>query len=49
MGISPKVNVVAQVEFELAYFDVAVQHVSRNDKGTATSQRKRNKKKKVSF
>ena len=25
---SPKVNVIAQLEFELAYYNVAVQHVS---------------------
>ena len=27
-GINPKVNVIAQLEFELAYYDVAVQYVS---------------------
>ena len=25
-GISPKVNVIKQIEFELAYYDVAVMH-----------------------
>ena len=28
MGISSKVNVIAQLEFELVYNDVAVQHFS---------------------
>ena len=27
-GISPKVNVIVQLEFELACYDVAVQHIS---------------------
>ena len=27
-GISPKVNVIAQLEFELAYFEAAVQRYS---------------------
>ena len=27
-GISPKVNVIAQLEFEPSYFDVTVQHVN---------------------
>ena len=27
-GISPKVNVIARLEFELAYYDVVVQYVS---------------------
>ena len=27
-GISPKVNVIARLEFELAYYDIIVQHVS---------------------
>ena len=26
--ISPNVNIIARLEFELAYFDIAVQHVS---------------------
>ena len=26
-GISAKVNVIARLEFELAYYDIAVQHV----------------------
>ena len=28
MSISPKVNVMAQLEFELGYYDVTVQQVS---------------------
>ena len=28
VGISPKVNAIVQVEFQLANYDVAVQHVS---------------------
>ena len=27
-GISPKVNVIARLEFELAFYDVAVQNIS---------------------
>ena len=27
-GISPKVNVIARLEFELAYFETAIQHLS---------------------
>ena len=27
-GISPKVNVVVQLEFELAFYDTRVQHIS---------------------
>ena len=27
-GINPKVNVIAQLEFELSYYDITVQHVS---------------------
>ena len=27
-GISPKMNVIARLEIELAYYDVTVQHVS---------------------
>ena len=34
-GISPKVNVIVQLEFELAYYDVAVQHVSHYAMGLA--------------
>ena len=30
MGISPKVNIIAWLEFELASYDVAVQHVSHH-------------------
>ena len=33
-GISPKVNVIAQLEFELAYGNVTVQHVCHNFTGT---------------
>ena len=31
-GISPKVNVIAQGDFELAYYDIAVQHVNLRHK-----------------
>ena len=31
--ISPKVNVIARVEFELAYYDVVVQHISHHVMG----------------
>ena len=34
MGISPKVNVIVWREFELTYFDVAVQHFSPCDTET---------------
>ena len=27
-GIRPKVNIIAQLEFELAYYDVTMQHIS---------------------
>ena len=27
-GVSPKVNVIARLEFELAYYDVTIQNVS---------------------
>ena len=30
-GISPKVNRIVRLEFELTYYDDAVQHVSHND------------------
>ena len=30
LGICPKVNVIAWLEFELAYNDVTAQHVSHN-------------------
>ena len=33
-GICPKVNVIARLEFELAYYDVAVQLFSYNSMGT---------------
>ena len=29
-GISPKVNVLARLEFELAYYDVKLKHVRHN-------------------
>ena len=29
-GISPKVNVIAQLNFELAYYDIVVQYISLN-------------------
>ena len=32
-GISLKVNVIARLEFELAYYKVAVQHFSYNNRG----------------
>ena len=35
-GISPKVNVLAQLEFELTYYDVAVQHISHYAMSTPT-------------
>ena len=35
-SINPKTNVIERLEFELAYYDVAVQHVNHNDKGTTT-------------
>ena len=34
-GISPKVNVIPQLDFELIYYDVAVQHINHHLKGTA--------------
>ena len=34
-GIQPKLNVNAQLEFGLAYYDVGVQHVSHYARGTA--------------
>ena len=37
-GISPKVNVRARLEFELAYYDVAETHVSHNAVGTPSDQ-----------
>ena len=33
-GIGPEVNVIARLEFELAYYDVAVQHNSHHATGT---------------
>ena len=34
MDFSPKVNVISRLEFELAYFGAAVQHVSLYARGT---------------
>ena len=39
MGVSLKVNVIAQLEFELAYCDVTIQHVCRYTRGTSSSQK----------
>ena len=33
-GISQKVNVIARLEFELVYYDIAVQYVSYNTRET---------------
>ena len=30
-GISPKVNVIARLEFELAYYDIIVKQVSHDN------------------
>ena len=38
-GLSPKVNMIAPLEFELAYHDIAVQHVSHDTMGTPPSLR----------
>ena len=32
-GISPKVSVIGQLESELAYYGVAIQHISHDVKG----------------
>ena len=37
-GISPKVNLIVWVEFELTYYDVVVQYVNHNAIGTLPSQ-----------
>ena len=34
-GICPKVNVIARLEFELAFFDVAFEHVNHYTTGTS--------------
>ena len=34
-GISPKMNVIVQLEFELAHFEAAVQHFSHCTTGTS--------------
>ena len=31
MGINPEVNIIAGLGFELAYYDIAVQHVGQYD------------------
>ena len=36
-GISPKVNVIALLEFKLAYFEARVQHLSHYTIGTPAS------------
>ena len=35
-NISPKMNVITHVEFELAYYNVTTQHISYNAPGTLT-------------
>ena len=35
MVIQQKVNTVASLEFELAYYEATVQYVSHNDMGTS--------------
>ena len=35
-GISPKVSVIARLGFELAYYDIAVQHVNHYATWTLT-------------
>ena len=37
-SINRKVNVIAQLEFELAHYNVAVQHVTRYTTGTSYGQ-----------
>ena len=37
-SISPKVNVIARLEFELAYYDVIVQHFSHYATGIFVPQ-----------
>ena len=43
-GISPKVNAVAQLEFEFAYYDVTVQHVSHYVPGTPHKSKRKKQK-----
>ena len=45
-GISPKVNVIAWLEFELVYFEAAVQHFSQYAKEIAAQLIRDHKKKK---
>ena len=45
-GISPKVNVIAQLEFELVYFETAVQHFNLYTKGTPPHKMKGQREKK---
>ena len=33
-GISPKVNIIVQLEFELAYINVTIQHIGHDDTET---------------
>ena len=35
-GINPKVNIIAWQEFELIYYDVAVQHINHYTMGTSS-------------
>ena len=35
--ISPKVNIIAQLEFELTHYNVVVQHISHYNIGTPHS------------
>ena len=43
-NISSKVNVIAQLELELAYYDFAVQHVNHYATGTSPCWRDNNTK-----
>ena len=38
-GISPKVNVITQLEIELIYYNVILQHVNPNIPGIASMQK----------
>ena len=42
-GTSPKVNLIARLEFELVYFEATVQHFSHFCTGTPTQAKKENK------
>ena len=37
-GISPKINVIVLLEFELTYYDIAVQHITHYAMGTLPSE-----------